>query len=85
MRDALEVLKEKEAELHRVRHQVESLRIACSLLDDEPGQTGSENDDSQDERTEADAESQATGTDGLLFSSSAPSRPGFWNKLKREK
>ena len=35
MQDICEVLKEKEAELQRVRHEVEVLRLACPLLLDE--------------------------------------------------
>ena len=38
MQDIYEVLKEKEAELLRVRRQVEVLRLACPLLLDEEGQ-----------------------------------------------
>ena len=35
LQDVHEVLKEKEAELQRVRHEVEVLRLACPLLLDE--------------------------------------------------
>jgi hypothetical protein len=35
MRDAYDILKHKEADLARVRHEIESLRIVASLLADD--------------------------------------------------
>ena len=79
MKDAYEVLQQKEADLARVRDEIESLRIVSSLLCD---------DLTSDELTKKRAStaaktldhgpgSEATGRDGLFFSD-AGSRPGFW-------
>jgi hypothetical protein len=37
VRDIYELLKEKETALERIRREVEALRLACRLLDDEGG------------------------------------------------
>jgi hypothetical protein len=79
MKDAYEVLQQKEADLARVRHEIESLRIVSSLLSD---------DLTSDELTKKRASaaektldhgpgSEATGTDELFFSDPS-SRPGSW-------
>lgn len=79
MKDAYEVLQQKEADLARVRNEIESLRIVSSLLSDEM---------TSDELTKKPARaaektldhgpgSKAAGRDGVLFSD-AGSRPGFW-------
>ncbi len=82
MRDAYEVLYQKEADLVRVRQEVESLKITASLLSDEdnasqiaalllkrPSEAG----------VESYAENAATGTDTLFPS---PRQPSFWEFLK---
>jgi hypothetical protein len=84
MKDAYEVLYQKEADLLRVRQEIESLRIAAPLLDDasadDPGQ-------SSDRRPVVGVGEEvagahlggATGTDGP----SPPQREtGFWKSLK---
>jgi hypothetical protein len=72
MKDAYAVLQQKEADLIRVRHEIQSLRLVASLLSD---------DLTSDELTKnvssAESGSEATGTDGL-FSSIAVLRPRFW-------
>jgi hypothetical protein len=50
MKDAYEVLEQKEADLARVRQEIESLRIVASLLD----------------KTDDLPDLEATGTDGLV-------------------
>ena len=76
MRDAYEVLKQKEADLARVRHEVESLTIAARLLTDDL-------DSDQSDKTEGGKtedyllnivrktrpDSEPTGTAGHVFSS----------------
>ena len=90
MKDAYDVLKQKEADLARVRHEIESLRIVASLLLDDSNSDQSDathltlTDDLLNIVRQHDPDLEATGTDGL-FSSIAPSRPSLWNKLKRVK
>jgi hypothetical protein len=50
MRDAYEVLKQKEADLARVRHEVESLTIAARLLTDDLD--SDQSDKTEGEKTE---------------------------------
>ncbi len=84
MKQAYEVLEQKEAHLARVRREIESLRIVASLLVDDLNS----NDSDQTHLISAKKSDnllpdlQATGTDGL-FSSVAISRSRFWNALKR--
>jgi len=55
MRDAYDVLKQKEADLDRVRHQVESLRIVAALLADDLDSDQSDKTDlSSAEKTEGE-------------------------------
>jgi hypothetical protein len=87
MKDVHEVLRQKEADLSRVRREIESLQIVASLLSDEsktdelPKKPAS----SAEDVSEAPEESEATGTGGL-FSSAAPPAPrsNFWKILKRD-
>ena len=84
MKDAYEVLQQKEADLARVRHEVESLRVVASLLsDDLTSDDPTKKRESSAEKT-LDRGPEATGTDGL-FSSIAVSRPRFWKSLRRRK
>ena len=86
MKDAYETLKQKEADLGRVRHEIESLRMVASLLvddlnsdqSDKPYLVSTENSD------DLHPDLEQTGTDGL-FSSIATPRPSLWNVLKRAK
>ncbi len=79
MKDAYEVLRQKEADIARVRNEIESLRIVSSLLSDEL------TSDEPTKKTARTAEktldhgpgSKATGRDGVLFSG-AGSRSGLW-------
>ena len=85
MRDAYQLLEEKEADLARVRHEIESLRIVSPLLTDdvhiEPDPS-KKRDNSSEKAEEEKLESKATGTDGLPV---PESKHKFWNVLKREK
>jgi hypothetical protein len=86
MKDAYEALKQKEADLSRVRHEIESLRIVASLLVDDL------NSDQSDKPYLVSAEKsdncrpdlEPTGTNGL-FSSIATPRSSLWNVLRRAK
>jgi hypothetical protein len=84
MKDAYEVLKQKESDLKRVRNEITSLRIVASLLEDDVPRDQTENSDSTPEQEDPDLQPhfEPTGTDGL-FSSVASSRSGLWKVLKR--
>lgn len=83
MRNVNEVLQQKEADLARVRQEIESLRIVVPLLADGDLSSGdSDLSSGKLEKPFSGAEeassSMATGTDGPF--SSIP-RPGFWKVL----
>ncbi len=86
MKDVYEALKQKEADINRVRHEIESLRIVASLLVDDL------NSDQSDKPYLVSAEKsdnlhpdlEPTGSDGLFSSIAAP-RSSLWNVLKRAK
>ena len=83
MKNAYEVLQQKEEELTRVRREIASLRIVAPLLSTNPPVENS-NREEQSQNTAARTESEGTGTDG--FSTfAAVSRPKIWNVLKRGK
>ena len=85
MKNAYEVLQQKETDLARVRQEIESLRIVASLLSDDPTEELTrKHARSEEEILDSDAE-KATGTDGMFSSIDAAARPSFWNTLKRQK
>jgi hypothetical protein len=85
MHDAYEVLQEKQAELARVRKEIESLNIVAALLSDD--RTSDESAPNPDEspasslrdRVSRLSDSVVTNVDNLV----SPSRSGLWNTLKR--
>jgi len=88
MKNAYEVLYQKEADLVRVRRELESLTIAASLLGDgdlsffDPSKAADgQNKKPAEKAISPPPDSRATGTD------SAPviaRRQGFWGSLKRK-
>ena len=86
MKDAYELLRQKEADLARVRHEIESLQVVASLLSDDSSsdQPDTEKNAVAEKTVDPNSRSEATGTDGL-FSAIPVSRPGLWNVLKRGK
>jgi len=89
MKDAYQVLYEKETDLTRVRQEIESLKIVASLLGEEPSPDGSgeRSEDlgkkpagSAEERTSVYPDLMVTGTVGAF---SIGRRTGFWSSLKR--
>ncbi len=85
MKDAYQILRHKEAELARIRHEIASLRIVAPLLcDDSHSDPHQENEHSGPVPSELKSDSGATGTDDLFSFTSAP-RPGIWNVLRRGK
>jgi len=84
MKDAYEVLKQKETDLARVRHEIESLQIVSSLLSDElpSEELTKKRARSAEETLDSDSE-KATGTEGLFSSINPAPRPRFWNTLEK--
>jgi len=85
MKDAYEVLKQKETDLDRVRREIESLRVVASLLVDSTSAKVSDDTGSTPEEKIGDADTalEPTGSDGLS-SSGATSASGIWKVLKRK-
>jgi hypothetical protein len=85
MKDVYEALQQKEADLARVRNEIESLRVVASLLSDNLGSDELTKKRSAAEKPfNGDLDSEGTGTDGL-FSSVPDSRPSFWRALRRRR
>jgi hypothetical protein len=85
MKDPNRVLQQKEADLNRVRKEIESLNIVAPLLvyedrtpPDDRGQTSEESK----KKPSASASLEATGIDSQL-SSVSPSGSSFLNALRR--
>jgi hypothetical protein len=80
MRNAYEVLHQKETDLARVRREIESLRIVAPLLSDEllSEELTKKRARSAEETLEPSSE-KATGTDDLFSSKDPAPRPRFWN------
>jgi hypothetical protein len=86
MKNAYEVLQQKETDLARVRHEVESLRIVAPLLSDElPSEEMTKKRARSAEKTVDPGSEEVTGTDDLFSSMNPAPRPRFWNPLKRQK
>lgn len=73
MKNAYEVLQQKETDLARVRHEIESLRIVASLLSEElPSEELSKKCARSLEETLDPSSEKATGMDGLFSSTRKP-------------
>jgi len=85
MRDAYEVLYQKEADLVRVRQEVESLKMVATMLTDDTSADQQSMTRDGEQRKPAEpaftvpSEIAATGTDCPL---SNPRQPSFWEFLK---
>jgi hypothetical protein len=85
MKDAYEVLRRKEAELARIRHEITSLKIVAPLLSDDALSDPSQKGESVEEDVpDGRVHSAATGTEDM-FSFASVSRPKIWDVLKRGK
>ena len=87
LKDARELLRQKEADVARVRHEIENLKIVVPLLSEELTSdelTKTRVDSPAEEERNSDDLSKATGTDGLFSSLIANPRPAFWKLLKRK-
>jgi len=86
MKNAYEVLEQKETDLARVCYEIESLRIVAPLLSDElSSEELTKKRASSAEETLDSGLEKATGTDGLFSSMNPAPRPRFWNTFKRQK
>lgn len=92
MKNADDVLRQKEADVARVRYEIDILKFVAPLLADDDSNVEDLNltSDGPDGKlltnTEeaVDAPTEATGTDGL-FSSFSHQRPKKWNVLRRHR
>lgn len=87
MKNAYEVLQQKQSDIARLRKEIESLNIVASLLSDEstsgePDQSDESPRSSLTDTISRLSDSAASNADNL-FSSVANSEPGFWGSLKR--
>jgi hypothetical protein len=86
MKNAYEVLHQKETDLARARHEIASLQIVAPLLSDElPSEELTKKRGRSAEETLDPGSEKATGTDDLFSSMNPAPRPRFWNTLKRQK
>lgn len=85
MKDAYEVLRDKEAELARIRHEITSLKIVAPLLTEEVvSDINAKSQNPEQDDSDPEHHPEATGTDGM-FSFTSTERPKIWNVLKRGK
>ena len=80
MKDIYQLLREKEADVERVRREIEAMRLTISLLEDEPS-TDIERKQPVSE-AEPIAEADQTGTEGPSFSTLDKSGSGFWKRRR---
>jgi hypothetical protein len=87
MKNAYEVLYQKEADLVRVRREIESLTIVASMLGDgdisffDPSKApDGQNRKPAEKAILSSSDTQATGTGPLIAR-----RQGFWGSLKRKR
>jgi hypothetical protein len=79
MKDAYEVLCQKEADLARVREEIESLTISAQLLADDDLDPGRAPNGQNKKPAQKATSSEPTGTDGEPF---VWPRSGFWGSLR---
>ncbi|MGE5734864.1 MAG: hypothetical protein ACM34E_07230 [Acidobacteriota bacterium] len=82
MRDVYQILRKKETDLDRLRHEIDSLRIVAPMLADDEIEK-----ELQAEPADEDgpgSEPRSTGTDGPMFSG-ANSESRFWGLMKRSR
>jgi len=78
MKNVYEILEQKQADLDRVRRELESLKLVAPLLSDETTEEPTKKPTSA-EKSAFENDSEATGT-GSLFSSVAATRSSFWTR-----
>jgi hypothetical protein len=80
VKDIHEILRQKEADVDRVRREIEALRLVISLLEEQP------TDEVERKQTANEIEpvspSEHTGTEGPSFSSLDKAGSGFWKRRR---
>jgi hypothetical protein len=82
MKDVYQLLRKKESDAERLRHEIDSLRIAAPLLADDEIEKELQGESGEDNG--GDPESRNTGTDGPVFSSNN-SESRFWGLMKKQR
>jgi len=77
MKDVYQMLEQKQADLDRVRRELESLQLIVPLLSEDATEEPARKPTSAEKPLDEDSE--ATGTRGL-FSSIASTRSSFWTR-----
>jgi hypothetical protein len=72
MKDARDVLRQKETDRARIQIEIEALQLVIPLLTDDQQQP--------EGMTESSSEQQGTSTDGPTFSSLGSSESSFWKR-----
>jgi hypothetical protein len=72
MKDARDVLRQKETDRARIQSEIEALQLVIPLLTDDQQQP--------EGMTESSSEQQGTSTDGPTFSSLGSSESSFWKR-----
>ena len=83
MRDIHEILRQKEADVDRVRREIDALRLVISLLE-EPGDIANRKQPTNESNeVESVAPADQTGTEGPSFSSlERAGGSGFWKRRR---
>jgi hypothetical protein len=76
MRDARDVLRQKETDRARIQSEIEALQLVIPLL------TG---DQQPEGKAESSSEQQGTGTDGPFFASIGETESQLWNTGKHRR
>ena len=82
MKDVYQILRQKESDVDRLRHEIDSLKIVASLLADDEIEKELREEPGED--NEAEQGSRGTGTDGQMFSTGS-SEGRFWGLMKRSR
>lgn len=82
MKDVYQLLRKKESDVERLRHEIDSLRITAPLLADDEIEKELQGESGED--IGAGPESRNTGTDGPVFSSNN-SESRFWGLIKKQR
>ena len=77
MKDARDVLRQKETDRARVQSEIEALQLVIPLLTDDQHQA--------EWKAESFSESQSTGTDGPFFASIGETESQLWNTGKHRR
>jgi hypothetical protein len=77
MKDARDVLRQKETDRARIQSEIEALQLVIPLLTDDQHQV--------ERKAESLSEQQSTGTDGPFFASIGETESQLWNSGKRRR